>query len=185
MAPLVLKPHPDSLMPAARQIEAVAALSPVGRLTLQFVVTGENKAIKFPARNAPSRKDELWRRTCFEAFLRLPRARGYYEFNFSPSTEWAAYRFSAYREDMSPVAEIAAPVIFTHAAARRFQLQASVDIGGLPMARERPAWKLGLAAVIEETDGVKSYWSLAHPPGKPDFHHRDAFVHVLNRESRS
>ena len=29
---------------------------------------------------------------------------------------------------------------------------------------------------IEEQDGRKSYWALAHPPGKPDFHHPDCFV---------
>src|SRR3546814_3736372 len=33
--------------------------------------------------------------------------------------------------------------------------------------------KLALSAVIEELDGTKSYWALAHPPGKPDFHHPD------------
>ena len=37
-------------------------------------------------------------------------------------------------------------------------------------------WRLGLSAVIEEADGTKSYWALAHPPGSPDFHHADCFV---------
>ena len=32
-------------------------------------------------------------------------------------------------------------------------------------------WQLGLSAILEETDGTKSYWALAHPEGdKPDFH---------------
>jgi hypothetical protein len=33
-------------------------------------------------------------------------------------------------------------------------------------------WELGLAAVLEEKDGTKSYWALAHPgeSEKPDFH---------------
>jgi hypothetical protein len=30
--------------------------------------------------------------------------------------------------------------------------------------------------VVEEKDGLLSYWALNHPPGKPDFHHPDAFV---------
>ena len=33
--------------------------------------------------------------------------------------------------------------------------------------------------VIEELDGTKSYWALAHPPGKPDFHHPDCFALTL------
>ena len=36
--------------------------------------------------------------------------------------------------------------------------------------------RASLAAVIEEEDGAKSYWALAHPPGKSDFHHTDCFV---------
>ena len=30
--------------------------------------------------------------------------------------------------------------------------------------------RYGLTAVLEEAGGVKSYWALAHPAEKPDFH---------------
>jgi hypothetical protein len=33
-----------------------------------------------------------------------------------------------------------------------------------------------LSALIEDQNGGKSYWALAHPPGKPDFHHADSFA---------
>ncbi len=39
-----------------------------------------------------------------------------------------------------------------------------------------PAWRLGLAAVVEETNGTITYWALTHPSGKPDFHHIDGFA---------
>jgi hypothetical protein len=33
------------------------------------------------------------------------------------------------------------------------------------------------SAIIEEEDGTKSYWALAHPrEGPPDFHHPSCFV---------
>ena len=36
---------------------------------------------------------------------------------------------------------------------------------------------MGLSAIIEETDGTKSYWALAHPPGEePDFHDPACFA---------
>jgi hypothetical protein len=38
------------------------------------------------------------------------------------------------------------------------------------------AWQAALAAVIEERDGAKSYWALAHPLGKPDFHDPNCFI---------
>jgi hypothetical protein len=43
----------------------------------------------------------------------------------------------------------------------------------------KATWRLGLSAVIEDSSGAKSYWALAHPPGKPDFHHPDCFAHEL------
>jgi hypothetical protein len=38
---------------------------------------------------------------------------------------------------------------------------------------------MGLAAVIEEQGGVKSYWALAHPDAKPDFHAPACFAATL------
>ena len=43
-----------------------------------------------------------------------------------------------------------------------------------------PMYKmLAVSAVIEETDGTKSFWALRHPPGPPDFHHPDCFALTL------
>ena len=53
---------------------------------------------------------------------------------------------------------------------------------GLRATLEHPGlWRgvhchAALSAVIEEADGTKSYWALAHAPGKPDFHHADGFA---------
>ena len=54
-------------------------------------------------------------------------------------------------------------------------IDVDIDVESFPDAPLR----LGLSAVIEETDGTKSYWALAHPPGKPDFHHKDCFALTL------
>ena len=40
--------------------------------------------------------------------------------------------------------------------------------------------ELGLSAVIEEQDGTKSYWALAHPDGPPDFHDPACFAASLS-----
>jgi hypothetical protein len=84
--------------------------------------------------------DGLWKHTCFEVFLRDPAGIGYAEFNFSPSTEYAGYGFTRYREGMSS----------QHCS--------------------------------KPEDGTKSYWALAHPQGKPDFHHVDSFALTLAPE---
>ena len=56
----------------------------------------------------PWRADELWRTTCFEAFLRPAGEKSYREWNFAPSGNWAAYDFTAYREGMNR-AEVDSP----------------------------------------------------------------------------
>ena len=55
----------------------------------------------------------------------------------------------------------------------------------IPMSVTDVGAKLALSAVIEELDGTKSYWALAHPPGKPDFHHPDCFALTLEARGRA
>jgi hypothetical protein len=58
----------------------------------------------------------------------------------------------------------------------RYRLQASLEMDQMSSLRIDGGWRIGLAAVIEDTSGHKSYWALAHPPGKADFHHSDSFA---------
>lgn len=119
------------------------------------------------------RRDELWRTTCFEAFLRDGDAAGYQEWNFAPSGDWAAYDFTARREGMSarPVAE--APYIRVEDNLTWWALGATVAVPA------GPHWSLGLSAVLEEADGRKSYWALAHGGDAPDFHDPACFTATL------
>ena len=69
------------------------------------------------------------------------------------------------------LAELSPPAIITGANATHIDVDALIY---LPASDE--PWQLALTAVIEETNGVKSYWALKHPPGKPDFHAAVGFV---------
>jgi hypothetical protein len=139
-------------------------------LALTYEVSSRVGDLVIPSPAPPARSDGLWRHTCFEAFVRAPSGDAYAEFNFSPSGEWAAYGFSGYREAMTPL-EITAPQIEVHQTDGR--LAVSVRLASAGPSR------LGLSAVIEEVGGRISYWALAHPAAKPDFHHRDSFVYEL------
>jgi hypothetical protein len=54
-------------------------------------------------------------------------------------------------------------------------------LGRLTELPRNAPWRLGLSALIEDTSGCKSYWALAHPPGKPDFHHADCFAYEFSQ----
>lgn len=157
--------HPD--FPAPDVTIAAEAVREGSVLRLQYVMTGALNRVSLPAQQTPMRTDELWRHTCFEAFVGLPDG-GYREFNFTPSMAWAAYRFDAYREGMRNAD--AEPRIETQRTADRFELNATVELS------DEGPWRVGLTAVIEDVDGARSYWALRHPDGKPDFHNADCFV---------
>ena len=173
-----LTAHPDFPSDAVFGIEAGVERDGA-TLALRFELTGAVAKLALPPDAAADRADELWRHTCFEAFLRPQGGSAYVELNFAPSTQWAAYRFSGYREGMTP-ADIAPPRMALTGSEASLELAVRLDLArlGLPPGPCR----LGLSAVIEEAGGAKSYWALAHPPGKPDFHHIAGYAYDLPEE---
>jgi hypothetical protein len=181
----LLKPHLDTPCPAVTSIAVEIERTQGRALSLRYVLAGRIAELAIPA-PAPSRRaDELWRRTCLEAFVRPEEGEAYHEFNLSPSTEWAAYRLSGYREGLTPVAGIDAPRIEVQTSDDRLILTATIDLSCAPDLAPDAPWRVGLSAVVEAADMSKSYWALAHPPGKPDFHHRDCFALRLEAPERT
>jgi len=146
-----------------------------GVLDLRFVLTGAFSTLRLPPRTEPKRVDGLWEHTCFEASVRVSPEAAYFELNSSPSTEWAIYRLDGYRCGMTSP-PVAPPSIEPAWDGASLQLTVTADLSSLADLSSDAEWQIGLSAIIEETDGRKSYWALAHPPGDPDFHHSDCFA---------
>jgi hypothetical protein len=170
----LLTPHPATPCDAVQGIEVVAARPAPGLLQLTYVLVGSLGNLAIPSIGRPVRVDELWRATCFEDFVRAEGEAGYVELNLAPSTAWAAYAFDSYRDGMRD-ADIPTPWIGVRATDERLELRAEVHLSSLPDLADTP-WRLAISAVIEETSGRKSYWALAHPPDRPDFHAPAGFV---------
>ena len=173
-----LTPHPDFPYPPEAYVESRVNLSQNGVMGLRYVLHGVGEGVRLPPKAVSARKSDLWRHTCFEAFVRAGE-QSYLEINLSPSTEWAVYAFDGYRRGMRE-ADLPPPRIEVEQGPDRFELRAEVDLGGLLPAGP---WKVGLTAVVETKAGL-SYWALAHPPGKPDFHHPDCFALELPATDR-
>lgn len=161
--------HPATPCTAVQRIEVQVRETAGASLEFRYLLEGEIERLLIPARSAPRRADRLWQHTCFEAFLAGEAQDAYFEYNFDPSEQWALYRFSAYREGMTPVEPTRVPRIRSEAGPRRVRLDVEIDA---PLAARRVA----LSAVVEDADRRLSYWALAHPLAKPDFHHPDAFA---------
>jgi hypothetical protein len=174
MQTILLKSHPSTPCELIRRFMVRVQKTSDGLLTLDYAVEGEMAGLRIPSPHVPQHADGLWRHTCFEAFL--GHDEGYYEFNFAPSTEWAIYHFTAYREGMSVVPQPRPPKITLTLDMHRLALNAMIDLNGLSPEPAGANLKLALSAVIEEQGGNLSYWALKHPLGRPDFHHPDSFV---------
>jgi hypothetical protein len=173
----VLEPHPDTPLPTIESIETTISWTPSRILTVTYRIRGRVDRLRIPAEQSSSlRSHELWRHTCFELFVGAQNDAEYYEFNFSPSGEWALYEFRDYRDGGPFGGDALEPQIDVAQDAGGLQLNAVVPLDRLPGIQPRIGLALGLAAVIENLNGELSYWALSHPPGKPDFHHLDNFA---------
>jgi hypothetical protein len=166
--------HPDSPCDAVTGI-TVAVTRKRGQLILDYLAEGRIREVRLPAPAAtPARTDALWQHTCMESFVRPKGGSGYCELNLAPSGHWAAYLFESYRTGTHDAKVQLAPITLGHTESRLW-LGAQVSLEALAGFAETP-WQVGVTAVIEEVSGRRSYWSLKHPKGRPDFHHSDGFA---------
>ncbi|MGB8146051.1 MAG: DOMON-like domain-containing protein, partial [Chromatiaceae bacterium] len=141
---------------------------------LDYRLRAPRRALAMPPQTNPGRQDGLWRHSCCEAFIALPGETAYREFNFSPSGAWALYDFTDERVPL-PLPEVegqgGAPGVQCERRRHAWRLGARIPADLLPKRSSGAALLLGLAVVVEDRWGDLTYWALAHPCPKPDFHH--------------
>jgi hypothetical protein len=170
-----LRPHPATPCDAIHRFAVTLEPQSPNELRIRFRIDGDIGRLRLPMPEPARRRDGLWQHTCFEAFLRPDARDAYFEFNFAPSGDWAAYRFGTRREQRSspdlrpPLLSFARHPVYT-------ELTADVSIAALPDLATTAAIHAGLSAVIEMDDGQLSCWALAHGGERPDFHDPATFT---------
>ena len=173
-----LRCHPSTRPEAVHAIRVLICRSASAELRMTFRLDGDIPRICVSSSAVPGIATELWRHTCFEAFISVEGQTAYHEFNFAPSGEWAVYSFCGYRNGGPFANEMMRPHIAVRSAGSRLELDAVVRLDVLSAIHPRASLRIGLSAVIEASDG-HSYWALRHPAGKPDFHDADGFALLL------
>ena len=176
---IALNCHPATPPFMADSVEVELERKEDGTLWVRYHLECDLNSLDLPDAAEPERTDGLWQTTCFELFVREADGEAYLEYNFSPSNRWAAYRFTQYREGMAELMTYR-PRLYGEASESHYALEAELE---LPAEWRNEPLVVGLSAVVAETDDIKSYWALAHPPGKPDFHHKDCFALQLEAPS--
>jgi hypothetical protein len=142
-------------------------------LRFGFILSGDVEKIKIPNFSRPlKREEDLWKTTCFEAFISTPGSKSYWELNFSPSGAWNCYRFDDYRQGMRAEPCAQSVEIQPRAGFRGYQLHAAIDLSSVLATKE--LLEISLTAVVDGEE--QTYWALKHAGTKPDFHLRESFV---------
>ncbi len=184
-----LIPFPGLHQDHARSYKVMAgAQMQAGSLTLGWKIisssaSGIDEIVLPEPKERGIRRDELWKETCFEAFLPHASADAYLEFNGAASGDWNCYSFRGYREGMNPVpVNGASPpkILSLTRSAKEIELRYS-----LPMAVVKQGFfSLGLGSIDLDPIGLTlvlncrsatTYWALSHDGVKPDFHLRSSY----------
>lgn len=165
-------------MPSGIAVSAAAAWTTDHGLHLEYCLQGAIATLRLPPPATPEAADGLWQHTCGEAFVAATGEAAYREFNFSPSSRWASYRFDAYRQRDMAWQPMVHPTVALRTEGDCIRLLADIPASLLPAVANID---LGLTVVLETPAGDKSYWALRHCGPQPDFHLRDSFILHLTR----
>lgn len=168
-----LTPHASTPCALVERLEASASRT-ADTLVLEFKLVGDIAGLRIPPRRTLSRADDLWRHTCFEAFVAPIGGERYCEINLSPSHQWAIYAFDRYRDGMKSPQDASAQTLIVGDGPGYLSLSARVALHDRELAAQD--WQVSLCAVIEDAQGTMSYWALTHPREKADFHDRAGYV---------
>jgi hypothetical protein len=171
--------HPQSLHGGVEAIKVTVTRGQNGEIELVYRVMGALEELKIASPATPDRVDGLWKNTCFEFFVKNSAATAYLEYNFAPSGQWAAYQFSGYRADMAEL-QTEAPTISIKDGDQFLTVSVTLQ---LPDTWQDADLWAGISVVAATQSGDIAYWAFVHPPGNPDFHHKDCFA--LQLEARS
>ena len=178
MVTVSLKFHPLHPPRGEYSLCCDVAYAPNQGLKLQFKLLGDIAGVLTGDPSPmPRRRDGLWQSTCFEAFIRFEPSASYREYNFSPSGDWAIYDFSDYRSGMTPTDVAIVPKVSMERSSQRLSIEAHLDHSLLPKPPHKGGspLRLGLSAILLETEGAMSFWALHHPTPTPDFHDLEGF----------
>ena len=137
------------------------------QLELSFLLQGVGDHYLFERESQAKRADELWRATCFEAFVKNLNSKEYWELNIAPNGSWNLYRFSDYREDMQEESRVLTPKVLFKQERDKVRVSIKVDFME-KLFDERVDFNLAL--ILLDMEGKRHFFTLNPKEGVADFH---------------
>jgi hypothetical protein len=172
--PFSLVPFPDTNVPDIAIDGEILRQKNV--LTIHYTLTKNIEDIFLPPPSLNrTRKDDLWKTTCFELFLAIKDLPEYWEINLSPSGDWNIYHMDIYRRIGFREETLIQHLPFeVQKDSDVFALKAAIDLD--PIVRAGQILDVGIAAIIQRRKGTETFWALIHPGPQADFHSRESFA---------
>ncbi|WP_127715941.1 hypothetical protein [Halobacteriovorax sp. HLS] len=168
-----LKPYKESDLQVHLQAEFLLKDKII---ELRFELRDPHCKVNLEQLNVAKRVIGLWEKTCFEFFILNTKSKDYYEFNFSPSSDWNCFYFSKKGDPLNEYTQIES--IETEALKTNESYQLTVKLHADSFHNEflKPEFmKIALTSVLKSNEEL-SYWAISHQDLRPNFHHFDSFV---------
>jgi len=152
-------------------------------LQIELSLKGPMGELIWPAVNPnPKFTDGLWESTCLEVFLAEREKPAYFEWNFSPSGDFAFYSFSDYRKPNRLNSSAIIPKLQWNSSNLDLRFgERELSLLGIDLSKV----EANITAVLRhQKSGEKSYWALSHgglgqtgneEKVQPNFHSRENF----------
>jgi hypothetical protein len=144
-------------------------------LLIEYQLFGDLNAISIaPPASTPSRQFHLWEATCFEFFIGIPGDRNYWEFNLSPSGDWAVFTLDDYRQGLRDELAFTSLPFKVDRYPNYITLSLEFDLSELILAEQD--LEMSVTTVVKSSQDELSYWAISHSGKEADFHLRDSFA---------
>lgn len=150
-------------------------------IEIDFIITGDISSIIIEKCNAkPQRLVGLWKKTCFEFFLRSGDFKEYMEFNFSPSLNWNCFNFNEHTKDLTEWNIVNTPKVKINQFADKIEMNVIIERVNLALAHQdfkKSEFSTTAVLLIEDNDGnvKETFWAITHADVKPNFHHPESY----------
>lgn len=150
-------------------------------LTLTYKVSGDIDSLSLPPiEGNPSRRIGLWETTCFEFFIKNSSSDDYFEFNFSPSTQWNVFIFHQIRGPLAEWETNEAPLFSLNDSPDSLQYEVKLPWSLFPEGFiEERMMLFSPTTILNLNNGQKYHFANIHPDGKLDFHRYESFTEKL------
>jgi hypothetical protein len=144
-------------------------------LSIEYQLFGDMNGISIaPPASSPSRQSHLWEATCFEFFIGIPGDANYWEFNLSPSGDWAVFALDDYRQGLRDELSFSSLPFKVDRYPNYITLSLEFDLSELILAEQD--LEMSVTTVVKSSQDELSYWAIAHSGKEADFHLRDSFA---------